>query len=97
MKILSVSLVLGVLSSCTVLNNLYVNDPNPVGKGNNEMYFGVGSGLRPVIDDITNEGDLIFSGDVSMAPNFIVGGLTGLGKQLDIRACANFPKSDEQP
>ena len=39
-----------ILGSCTVLNNMYLNDPLPIGKDNLEFHLGAGTGLTPVVD-----------------------------------------------
>jgi hypothetical protein len=42
----------GVMS-CTVTNNLYVNNPTPLGKERGEIYAGIGTGVTPKVDSIT--------------------------------------------
>ncbi|MCK4822532.1 hypothetical protein KA005_42605 [bacterium] len=72
-KVFSLLFVLSLLSSCTVLNNLYVTDPKPIGKRNSEFYLGVASGLKPIPDDVDKDGNISFSGDVTWAPNVAFG------------------------
>jgi hypothetical protein len=79
------------ITSCTVTNNLYINDPVPAGKGKVELYAGLGTGLMPKIDSTSENGDIHFSNDLSVAPNLCVGGRYGLGEQTDIRFALHLP------
>jgi hypothetical protein len=89
-KVITILLMLVILSSCTVLNNLYVADPEPMGKKNSEFYLGVASGLRPVPDDVDDDGNISFSGDVTWAPNVAFGGQYGIGDQFNLRFAMHF-------
>jgi len=79
------------LSSCVVTNNLYVNDPVPVQKGNGYFYLGIGTGVRAEIDSVSENGDIAFSNEVSMAPNLNFGGQFRLVDNLDLRIAAHLP------
>jgi hypothetical protein len=80
-----------LFTSCTVTNNLYVNDPVPVSKGKVELYGGLGSGFMPKIDSTSLNGDIRFSNNLSVAPNLCIGGRFGLGQQTDLRFAVHFP------
>ncbi len=80
-----------LISSCTVTNNLYVNDPVPQGRGNSYLYVGLGTGLSPDIDSTSVNGDIHFSDKLILAPNFCFGGQVGLGDQLDLRFDLHLP------
>jgi hypothetical protein len=77
--------------SCTVTNNLYVNDPIPQGKGNYYFFAGLGTGLIPDIDSTSINGDIHYSNKLSLAPNLCLGGQVGLGRQTDLRFNVHFP------
>lgn len=78
--------------SCTVTNNLYVNNPNPLGKGNSEGYLGIGTGVKAKIDSMNiTSGKISFSNKISKAPILSVGGQFGLSNKTDIRFALHFP------
>ena len=79
------------LSSCAVTNNLYVNDPVPVQKGNNYFYLGVGTGVEAKIDSVSANGDIAFSNELKMVPNLNFGGQFGLVHNLDLRLAVHLP------
>lgn len=80
-----------ILGSCTVLNNMYLNDPLPIGKDNLEFHLGAGTGLTPVVDVDPNNGDIKYSGAFEIAPILAFGGRYGTGEKLDLRIHAHFP------
>ena len=80
-----------LLSSCTVTNNLYVNDPVPVQKGNADFYLGIGTGVKAKIDSVSANGDITFSNEVTRAPNLCFGSQIGLTRNLDLRAAIHLP------
>ena len=71
-KVFSLLFVLSILSSCTVLNNLYVADP------------------KPIPDDVDTDGNISFSGDLTWAPNVVIGGQYGVGEQFNLRFAMHF-------
>jgi len=72
-------LLLTLISSCTVTNNLYVSDPVPIGKGNTEIYVGIANG------------DIYYSNDLSLAPNLCFGGVAGIGEQITAKCVFHLP------
>ncbi len=84
-------ILLIVFSSCTVTNNLYINDPVPLGKGNACGFIGIGTGLAPDIDSTSLNGDIHYSDNLSLAPNLCFGGQFGLGEQFDLRLNIHLP------
>jgi len=80
-----------LVSSCTVVNNMYVNDPVPAGKGNLKGYIGLGSGITPRIDSIADNGTVYRQNRYKLAPNLCLGVQAGLGKQTDLRVALNLP------
>lgn len=78
--------------SCTATNNLYVNNPVPMGKGNAELYLGLGTGVVAKIDSISlGNGAVNFSNRISNAPILSLGSQIGLSKQTDLRIAIHFP------
>ncbi len=78
--------------SCTVTNNLYVTNPNPMGKGNSEGYLGIGTGVKAKIDSINNTtGKISFTNKISNAPILSVGGQWGVLNQTDVRFALHLP------
>ncbi len=86
-----VFLFLIVLSSCTSVNNLYVNDPVPTGIGYNRYYIGVGTGFMPKVDSISDNGTVYHQNKLKLAPNLSAGLQYGLGKQTNVRFAVNLP------
>ncbi len=80
-----------LLSSCASVNNLYVNDPVPLGKGYIRGYIGVGTGLMPKVDSITDNGAVHYQNKLKIAPNLCAGIQYGLAKQTDMRFAVNLP------
>ncbi len=81
------------LTACTVSNNLYVANPNPLGKGNNMAYLGVGTGVQLKIDSINKDnGNINFSNKIATAPILAIGGQFGISNKTDIRLAVHFPK-----
>lgn len=78
--------------SCTVTNNLYVNNPNPMGKGNSELYLGIGTGVKAKIDSINNTtGKISFTNKISSAPILSLGAQYGVSNQTDVRFAFHLP------
>jgi hypothetical protein len=78
--------------SCTVTNNLYINNPIPMGKGEREGYVGLGTGIAAKIDSISSvDGAVNFSNKISIEPVLSVGGQMGISKQTDLRIALHFP------
>lgn len=81
------------LTACTVSNNLYIANPNPMGKGNNMAYIGVGTGVQLKIDSVNKDnGNINFSNKIATAPILAIGGQFGISKKTDIRLAVHFPK-----
>ena len=57
-----------LLPSWVVTNNLYVNDPTPLGKGNGEFFPSIATGIKPKIDSVSNNQSVNFSNKISTAP-----------------------------
>lgn len=88
---LFITLVAFSFNACNVTNNLYVNNPVPHGKGNGDVYLGLGTGIEPKIDSISADGGINSSGGTSMAPVLSFGGQFGVSKQMDVRAAIHLP------
>ncbi len=89
------NLMLGTicLVSCTVTNNLYFANPNPMGKGNKLAYVGIGTGIQAKIDSVNpNNGNINFSNKISTAPVLSLGVQIGVSNQTDVRVAVHFPK-----
>ncbi len=81
------------LTACTVSNNLYIANPNPMGKGNKVAYIGVGTGVQLKIDSVNKDnGNINFSNKIATAPILAIGGQFGISKKTDIRVAVHFPK-----
>jgi hypothetical protein len=83
--------LLFLTTSCNVSNNLYINDPVPVGKGEVEVCVALGTGLEADIDSISSVGDIYFNNEYNYSPIFYVGGQLGLGEKLNLRFALHFP------
>jgi hypothetical protein len=91
LRCISVGIIAGMLFSCTVSNNLYVNNPVPTGKGNIQLYLGGGTGQKPEIDSTSDDGTIYSSGNISTAPILAIGGQYGINNQLDMRFAIHLP------
>ena len=78
-------------TSCAVTNNLYVNDPIPVARGEGNLYLGVGTGARAKIDSVDSSGNVSFANDLTLAPNLFFGGQVSLIDNLDLRFSVHLP------
>lgn len=79
--------------SCTVTNNLYVNNPTPLGKGNGEIYAGIGTGVTPKVDSITAINKAVnFSNRISTDAILSIGGQIGIGDRTSLRLAIHFPR-----
>ncbi len=81
-----------LLQSCVVTNNLYLNDPEPLGKGSGSVYIGAGTGIKPTIDSISNNSKVNFSNKIGAAPILSIGGQFGIGEHMNIRGAIHFPQ-----
>lgn len=78
-------------ASCTVTNNLYVNDPFPLQKSDYELYGGFGIGLKPKIDSVSAGGEVFSSGfKNSYSINF--GTRYGVSEIFDIGLAFHLPE-----
>ena len=91
LKVVLVLIAFLTLSSCVVTNNLYVNNPEPLGKKEVDVYLGVGTGLKPKIDSTSVEGEVYFKDKISIAPSLNLGAQFGLTDYMDARASVHLP------
>jgi hypothetical protein len=84
--------VMILLNGCTVVNNLYVNNPESLGSGNAHFYGGIGSGMAPKIDSVANDGKVVFSENLKQSANLCFGGQVGLYDNLDLRFAMHLPR-----
>lgn len=80
-----------LIFSCTVTNNLYVNDPVPTKKGEGQVYLGLGTGVRAEIESVDDNGNINFSDDLTLAPNLSVGAQGRIIDNLDFRIAMHLP------
>lgn len=80
-----------LLVSCTVTNNLYVNDPSPLPKGKSELYGGIGMGLKPRIDSVSANGE-VFSNDFRRSYSLLFGGRYGVNHFFTISGGIHLPE-----
>lgn len=79
------------LISCVTTNNLYVNNPVPLGKGKGEAYVGLSTGVAAKIDYVSPEnGKIHFSNKIKSAPVLSAGLQVGILNQTDIRLALHF-------
>jgi len=90
-KLISILFSIALFSSCTVLNQSYLNDPTPLGEGNGEIFLGAGTGAKPLVDSIANYGDIYFSNKIDFAPNVFLSGNYGLGERTNLRFSVHLP------
>lgn len=81
-----------LLPSCVVTNNLYVNDPTPLGKNNGFGYIGAGTGIKLKMDSISNNTTINFSDKISAAPVLSLGGQIGVGERMNLKGAIHFPQ-----
>lgn len=77
--------------SCTVQNNLYVNNPTPLPRGEVEGYLGLSTGLQPKIDSTDANGFVYFSDDLKWAPNLNIGANIGVTDRFNLGIDLHFP------
>lgn len=84
-------LTAAIVTSCTVTNNLYVNNPSPLPKGDAELYAGIGTGLQPKIDSISAIGE-VFSNGLKGSYNLVVGTRIGVTNLMNLVLNFHFPE-----
>jgi len=91
-RMIAYSIVLMVTgSSCTITNNMYVNDPFPLQKLDHEVFGGVGMGLKPKIDSISSAGEVFTSG-FKCSYNLIFGARMGVTSLFDLGLAVHLPE-----
>lgn len=80
-----------LVASCTVTNNLYINNPSPLPKGDAELYAGIGTGLQPKIDSIADNGE-VFSNKLKGSYNLVVGTRIGITNLMNLMLHFHFPE-----
>lgn len=81
------------LVSCTATNNLYLNNPIPVGKSNVNGYLGLGTGAEAKIDSVSFlTGEVFSSGKPGIAPALSLAFQYGISDRTDFRFAIHFPK-----
>jgi hypothetical protein len=81
----------GLFSSCTVTNNLYVNNPVPLTKSDYEVYGGFGLGLKPKIDSITSSGE-VYSHDFRTSYSLVTGGRYAFTDHFNLGGSIHLPE-----
>lgn len=93
LNVFSLLIIIVSLSSCLVVNNLYVNDPFPVVKGSPKGYVGLSTGLKPRIDSISDGSNAIhFSNHFSTSYALSLGGQFRLGNKINLRLAGHLPQ-----
>jgi len=77
--------------SCTVTNNMYVNDPVPVTKNQSEAYAGFGMGLQPRIDSVSDIGE-VFSSSLQRSYILVAGGRGGITHRFTLGGSIHLPE-----
>ena len=80
-----------IIESCTVTNNLYINDPVPLEKDKGYYYFGLGMGLEPRIDSISVQG-AVYSNHLDRSFNLCFGGMYGISEHFSLGGNIHLPK-----
>ena len=80
-----------IMGSCTVSNNLYINDPVPLSKNDMEGYGGFGMGLQPRIDSVGEFGE-VFSSGLQRSYNLVLGGRYGITHLFNVGASFHLPE-----
>lgn len=80
-----------LIVSCTVTNNLYINDPVPLEKHHYCFYGGIGMGLAPEIDEVADNGE-VFCKNLKYDFNLSLGGKYGFTDHFNAGATIHFPK-----
>lgn len=84
-------LAMALFSSCTVTNNLYVNNPFPLEKNTYEAYAGLGLGLEPKVDSVSAIGE-VFSNDFTTSYSLVVGGRYGFAENFSVGGSLHLPQ-----
>lgn len=90
-RLSGIILILLFSASCTVTNNMYVNDPVPVSKNQVEAYAGIGMGLQPRIDYVSEEGE-VFSSSLQRSYNLVAGGRGGITHRFTLGGSIHLPE-----
>ena len=80
-----------ILFSCSVTNNLYLHDANPMAKGESSGYVGVSTGLKASIDSISDDGEIHFTGKFNESVNLNLGTQGGIGHNTNVRGALHIP------
>jgi hypothetical protein len=83
--------VLFASTSCTVTNNLYVNDPFPLQKSDYVFYGGAGMGLKPKIDSISTTGE-VFSSGFKNSYSLVFGTRVGITSLFNLGLNVHLPE-----
>jgi len=92
-NILKICLVLLIFTSisCSVQNNLYLNNPAPLDKGESEGFFAISTGIQPKVDSSDAQGLIVYNNKFRLAPNLHIGGRFRLADKFTLGAQAHFP------
>lgn len=90
-SLLPAMLTIVLLSACTVTNNLYINDPVPLKKSDYELYGGIGMGLTPRIDSVSEIGE-VFSHSLRTSYNLVMGGKVGVSNLVGLQLGIHLPE-----
>lgn len=87
----SIIICVVVISSCIATNNMYLNNPIPLPKGEGDAYIAIGTGLEARLDSSLSGGQYITDYKTQIAPVFSFGGQFGITQQFDLRAAIHLP------
>ena len=96
-KKLKISIYSGILlcsvlfCSCVATNNMYVNDPKPLQKGDADICVGVGTGLGVVLDSSLSGNTYNTAIKTQYAPVLSFNGQFGVGERFNLRAAVHLP------
>ena len=78
-------------NSCTVTNTMYLNNPEPRGRGNADFYAGIGTGMQVKLDSVFDQGYYKTSYKTTVAPSVSLGGQFGVTNRCDVRVSIHLP------
>ena len=88
---ITVAILLISFGACSVQNNLYLNNPAPLEKGEQEYCLGISMDLQPKVDSLGLQNQVIYDDEFKLAPSLHIGARFRLAEKLTLGTQLHFP------
>lgn len=88
---ITLGILLFTCGACSVQNNLYLNNPTPLEKGEQEFCLGISTGIQPKVGSLGLQDEVIYNNEFKLAPSLHIGARFRLADRLTLGTQLHLP------